>query len=1761
MRAKFRIITKQESGELSKDSLYKVLNQKGYDDIAIVGSRLMHYSLNKAASILGMGTDNIVFIDSNKDGNLDLHLLKEKIHECKRNKLYILALVGIAGTTETGEIDPLREMGEIAQEFGIHFHVDGAWGGATMFSDKHKEKLKGIEQADSITICGHKQLYLPQGISVCLFKDPQLLNAATTTARYQAQPDTFDVGRFTIEGSRSAISLCLHGALHIIGKKGYEILINNGIEKAQYFSRLIGQLEPFELIMKPALNIVNYRYLPEDLRAKARQKSLSADDIQRIDRLNTQIQQRQFEQGLTFVSKTTLKDNKYNREIVVFRAVLSNPNTTASDLQTVLEDQLRIAHQIETRSKDRADGVNNLPIQGIGSDDLETAIVQRGAIHLQLTDDLKADLEEYLQKNTISIGKPIDNTQIYILDKHACLVPPGVVGELCVGGDGLAQGYLNLPELTQEKFISNPFNQDNGKNNQAEERKLYRTGDLARYLPDGNIEYLGRIDHQVKIRGFRIELGEIEAVLNTHPQIQQGVVIAREDIPGNKSLVAYIVTREESIATNQLREFLSCQLPEYMVPNIFVSLDALPLTPNGKVDRKALPAPEEKIALEQEYVAPRTPNEEMIAKIFSSVLGGSKVGIYDNFFKLGGHSLLATQLISRLRVAWKIEIPLRAIFESPTVAQLEPKIKQLRTTESGLNLPPIQPRSDGEQVPLSWGQERLWFLARLEESSATYNMSGAIRLSGQLDLNALQQALSEIVRRHEVLRTSFSTVNGQPIQVIHPEATLKIKVVDLQQLEVRERETELQQQVQQEASIPFNLERSPLLRCSWLQLDTRESVLLLTMHHIVSDGWSIGILIQELSSLYSAFCAGKSSPLPELAIQYGDFALWQRQWLSGEVLETQLDYWQQQLQCAPELLQLPTDRPRPLEQTYRGATQSFTLAAELSQKLQAWSGESGSTLFMTLLAGFATLLYRYSGQTDIVIGSPIANRNRSEIESLIGFFVNTLVLRSNLADNPSIQELLAQVRETTLKAYEHQDVPFEKLVEVLQPQRSLSHSPLFQVMFVLQNTPMEEMELAGVTLTQLERKSTVAQFDLTLSVTETEAGLEGFWEYNTDLFEGSTIERMSKHFQTLLEAIANNPQQRVSELPLLTQPERHQLLVEWNETERNYPKDKCLHQLFEEQVEKTPDAVAVVFEEQQLTYRELNNRANQLAHYLKSLGVKPETLVGICIERSVEMVVGLLGILKAGGAYVPLDPHYPQERLSYMLADSRVEVLLSQSSLLPSLPEHQAKVVCLDTDWSLIEPYSLNNLEVEVSQKNLAYVIYTSGSTGKPKGVMNAHQGIVNRLLWMQNTYQLTSSDRIVQKTPFSFDVSVWEFFWPLLTGARIVVAKPEGHKDSNYLVDLIVRQQITTIHFVPPMLQVFLQEPQLEKCSCLKRVIASGEALPWELTQRFFSQLECELHNLYGPTEAAIDVTYWQCQPQEKLQLVPIGRPIANTQIYLLDQNLQPVPIGVAGELHIGGDGLARGYLNRSELTKEKFIPNPFASSLSQRLYKTGDLARYLPDGNIEYLGRIDHQVKIRGFRIELGEIEAVLGNYPQIQQGVVIAREDIPGSKSLVAYIVTRGESLSTNQLREFLSSKLPEYMVPNIFVSLDTLPLTPNGKVDRKALPAPEGKIALEQEYVAPRTPNEEMIVKIFSSVLGVSKVGIYDNFFEIGGHSLLATQVVSRLREAFQIDLPLRSLFERATVAQLAEYITTTSQVVEQISRSPIPEARGRKKIEL
>jgi amino acid adenylation domain-containing protein/non-ribosomal peptide synthase protein (TIGR01720 family) len=1348
------------------------------------------------------------------------------------------------------------------------------------------------------------------------------------------------------------------------------------------------------------------------------------------------------------------------------------------------------------------------------------------------------------QDNNISppIGRPIGNVEIYILDSYLQPVPVGVPGELHIGGAGLARGYLNRPELTQEKFIPNPFSNESHS-------RLYKTGDKARYLNDGNIEYVGRIDDQVKIRGFRIELSEIEAVLSQHSDVQLSCVIAREDTPGDKRLVAYVVAHQDcKPAISELRQFLKAKLPEYMVPSAFVILESLPLTPNGKVDRRALPKPDLDTTLLEKYVAPRTPIEEMLALLWAQVLKLELVGIYDNFFELGGHSLLATQLVSRIRTWFKVELPLRELFASATVVELAQSIGRLQQQDLELSTPFITQRTDNAQLLLSYAQQRLWFLDQFEPNSALYNIPLSLRLVGTLNQVALEQSLYEIINRHEALRTNFVTVNGQPTQIIQTQTNWKVSVVGLKHLSTTEQEIATQQLARQQAIEPFDLANQALVRATLLVLSETEHILLVCMHHIVSDGWSMGVFLQELAALYNAYSQGKPSPLAPLPIQYADFALWQRQWLQGGVLQSQLSYWQQQLKDAPALLSLPTDRPRPAVQTFVGAHQEFALSQKLTQGLIQLSQKQGVTLFMTLLAAYDTLLYRYTGTEDILVGSPIANRDRSEIEGLIGFFVNTLVMRTNLAGNPSFSELLGRVREMAMSAYTYQNLPFEILVEALQPQRDLSYTPLFQVMFALQNVPLSGVELAGVSVTPLMPESRTAKFDLNLFMQNTATGLVGVWEYNTDLFDASTIERMTGHFVTLLESIVAKPEQQISQLPLLTEVEQHQLLVEWNNTQVDYPQDLCIHQLFEEQVQRTPDAVAVVFEDQQLTYQQLNSRANQLANYLQSLGVSADVLVGICVERSIEMVVGLLGILKAGGAYVPLDPDYPQQRLSFILDDAALPVLLTQQSLLESLPEHTAQVVCLDSDRQLIEQHSRENPLTGSKAENLAYVIYTSGSTGQPKGVQVNHSSVVNFLASMSHCPGLTDSDTFCAVTTISFDIAALELYLPLVVGAKVVVVRREVASDSARLL-LELQHSSTTVMQATPATWQMLVASGLSTQQLGMKLLCGGEALPPQLAHQLL-ETGAQVWNLYGPTETTIWSSICQLrnestQLEAKSASAPIGRPIANTQFYILDSHLQPVPVGVAGELHIGGLGLAKGYLNRPQLTQEKFISNPFKRSRgageqgsrgetfnSNRLYKTGDLARYLPDGTIEYLGRIDNQVKIRGFRIELGEIEAVLSQHEDVQASCVIAREDTPGDKRLVAYVVPHlGQTPTVSQLRSFLSNQVTTYMVPHTFVMLESLPLTPNGKVDRLALKAPDSRGELEVSFVAPRNQTEEILAQIWAEVLKVEQVGVHDNFFELGGDSILSLQIINRAKLA-ELQLTLKQLFAHQTIAELA-----------------------------
>ncbi|CAM8755365.1 non-ribosomal peptide synthetase [Burkholderia pseudomallei] len=1368
-----------------------------------------------------------------------------------------------------------------------------------------------------------------------------------------------------------------------------------------------------------------------------------------------------------------------------------------------------------------------------------------------------ATLARITAEHAPHIGGPLANVRAYVLNERLSPAPVGVRGELYIGGAGVARGYLNRPELTRERFIDDPF---------VAGGRLYRTGDLARWRTDGRLEYLGRNDFQVKIRGFRIELGEIEAQLAKVAGVREVVVLARDsaaavrdnatehaapDAPSpetatatEKRLVAYY-TGDADVAA--LRAQAAQHLPSYMVPSAYVRLDAWPLTPNGKLDRRALPAPADDAYAGAEYEAPQGAREEALAAIWRDLLHVERVSRHDNFFELGGHSLLAVQLVSRLRQALSVEVALSTVFDAPVLSALAERLEAENTEV----LPPIPLAPRDGRIALSLAQQRLWFLTQLEGVSEAYHMSGAVRLDGPLNREVLQRALNRIVMRHEALRTCFVREEGEPIQVIQPHADLTMSYHDLREAEQSEQRAKDLSQAH--ASAPFDLSRDLPVRVLLLQLADEAHVVQVVMHHIASDGWSVGVFLQELSALYGSFIAEQGDPLAPLPLQYADYAAWQRRWLASGQLEKQGAFWQTNLSGAPTLLELPTDRPRPPKQSHAGASVEVKLGAALSERVKRLSQRHGVTPYMTLLSSWAAVLSRLSGQEEVVIGSPVAGRNRTEVEALIGFFVNTLALRLDLSSEPTVGELLKRTKAQVLSAQAHQDLPFDQVVERVKPPRSTAHPPLFQVMFVWQNMPAGELTIPGLTIRAVETPLQTAQFELTLSLQEAGDDIVGHLNYASALFDESTVRRYVTYWRRLLEGMtAGAADQTIVGLPLLDEAERKQVVYEWNATERDYPIEQCIHQLFEAQVDRRPEAIALTFEGQRLSYAELDARANRLAHYLQGRGVGPDRLVALCAERGIEMVVGLLAILKAGGAYVPLDPSHPPERLRRMLDDTNpVAVLVDDigADALASFGSHVAARsprVHLSRDiaqWRACSPANPPTPR-ERAARRLAYVIYTSGSSGEPKGVMNEHRGVVNRLWWMQQTYALDERDAVLQKTPFSFDVSVWEFFWPLMSGARLVIAKPEGHKDPAYLSELIDRERVTTLHFVPSMLQAFLEDEGAARgCGSVKRVMCSGEALPPSLVKRFYRCLpDARLHNLYGPTEAAVDVTAWACDAEEGGASVPIGRPIANTRIYVLDGYGQPVPRGVAGELYIGGVQVARGYLNRPELTRERFVDDPFVAG--GRLYKTGDLARWRTDGSLEYLGRNDFQVKIRGFRIELGEIEAQLAKVAGVREAVVLAREAAPdtkrhaasnensasnsGEKRLVAYYTGDADATA---LRAQAAQHLPSYMVPSAYVRLDAWPLTPNGKLDRHALPAPADDAYARAEYEAPQGAKEEALAAIWKDLLPVERISRHDNFFELGGHSLLAITLIEHMRRA-NLHADVTTLFTAPTLADLA-----------------------------
>ncbi|WP_446986024.1 non-ribosomal peptide synthase/polyketide synthase [Rhizobium leguminosarum] len=1363
-----------------------------------------------------------------------------------------------------------------------------------------------------------------------------------------------------------------------------------------------------------------------------------------------------------------------------------------------------------------------------------------------------------------TIGRPISNTRLYVLDDHGQPVPFGAVGELYIGGAGVARGYLNRPDLTAERFLADPFSGKAGA-------RMYRTGDLARYLPDGNLEFLGRNDDQVKIRGFRIEPGEIAARLLEHELVGDAAVVAHADAAGDKRLVAYVVAKTTDGSAEadgaglaaSLRAHLGGLLPDYMVPSAFVRLEALPLTVNGKLDRKALPVPDDDAYARRAYEAPQGEIETLLAGIWAELLGVERVGRHDNFFELGGHSLLAVRVLVRLTEALAVELPLAILFAKPTLADLALSVGEVLNGSGAQTAPVIMPVGRDGALPLSYSQQRLWFLSQLDEDSTNYNIPLGWRLQGRLERVAWRRSLDRLFARHEALRCTFVAGEDDPqVQILSGDRGLPVVEHDLR--DRPDAQAALLDLCQEEARTPFDLAREPLIRGRLIRLADEEYVFLLTQHHIVSDGWSMGVLVRELSSLYRAFEAGEDDPLPPLAIQYPDYAAWQRQWLSGERLQRQAQYWRDTLSGAPARLALPTDRPRPAQQSFAGASVPVVIDQALTRGLKRLSRQHGTTLFMTVLAAWAAVLSRLSGQDDIVIGVPTANRRRREIEDLIGFFVNTLAVRIDLSGEPSVSDLLERARRAALTAQDHQDLPFEQVVEIVQPPRALDHTPLFQVGLAWQNNTVGSLDLPGLRVEATGEGLDQVKFDLELNLGEQGEVIAGTLGYATALFDRATMERQCGYLLALLRAMVVDAEQPVRELDILPAEERSYLLEELNRTEADYPLDLCVHELFEAQVRRAPDAVALVFEEQSISYGALNADANRLAHHLIGLGVRPDQPVAICVERSPAMVVGLLAILKAGGAYVPLDPAYPSSRLRQLLDDAGPRRLLCDAAGRAALgAEAIADLSVVDLDaatpaWADQSADDPDPHALGLTARHLAYVIYTSGSTGTPKGVMVEHQHLSNYLQWSNRSFYKRTSNGSPVTHSMSFDGIVTTLFGPLLAGTKLHLLDPTVQIIS--LGELKKGQAFDLVKVTPSHLSILNKKiDDNEGQPPTKALMVGGEALvpaDMQLWQRRFPNVR--LINHFGPTEATVGCAAFEITGDvEGLTSIPIGRPIANTRIYLLDDHGQPVPFGAVGELYIGGAGVARGYLNRPDLTAERFLADPFSGKAGARMYRTGDLARYLPDGNLEFLGRNDDQVKIRGFRIEPGEIAARLLEHELVGDAAVVAHADAAGDKRLVAYVVAKttdgsaeadGAGLAAS-LRAHLGGLLPDYMVPSAFVRLEALPLTVNGKLDRKALPVPDDDAYARRAYEAPQGEIETLLAGIWAELLGVERVGRHDNFFELGGHSLLAVQMMERLRR-LSLGVEVRTVFAKPMLADLAASLGSHREVA--VPANPITE---------
>ncbi len=1320
-----------------------------------------------------------------------------------------------------------------------------------------------------------------------------------------------------------------------------------------------------------------------------------------------------------------------------------------------------------------------------------------------LTIDPKKEIE------TIpSIGKPISNTKYYILSRNGKLQPIGIPGELCVAGECVGRGYINMPEVTKAKFIDNPFNKG---------ERMYKTGDLVRWLPDGNVEFLGRIDNQVKIRGYRIELGEIEGKLQNHEQIKEAVVVVGEAENGEKYLCSYIVPNRE-MTVGELRSYLSRELPEYMIPSYFVMLENLPLTPNGKIDKRALPKPEGSINTGVEYEAPRNETEEILAGIWEEVLGIDRVGINDDFFELGGHSLKATILTAKIHKELKVEVPLQEIFNCPNIKGISDYIKKAKSSIYNS----IKPAQEKQYYPLSSAQKRMYILNRLNEESTNYNMTSILDIEGSLNIEELENSFKKLIKRHEALRTSFIQEEESPVQKIHEEVDFKIEYIEIKEEEL---EGEINDFVKS-----FDLSKAPLFRVKLVKLSNNSHILMTDMHHIISDGVSVGILIKEVKELY------RGEELGELRIKYKDYAIWQREVSISEEMKKQEEYWINKLGGEIPQLNLTTDYKRQAVQSFEGASIKLKADKELTEKLKRTAKKSKATLYIVLLSAYNTLLYRYTGQEDIIIGTPTAGRPHADLQNIMGMFVNTLTMRNNPSGEKTFEELLEEVKENALMAYENQGYQFEELIEKLEIKRDINRNPLFDTMFTLQNMNIEEIEIEGLRISPCELKNEASKFDISMMTEEREDEIYFTLQYCTRLFKEETVKNFGSHYINILKEIAEAPEKKLKEINMLSKEEEKQILIAFNDTQAEYPRDKTIHELFEEQAERTPEKVAVVFEDKALSYKELNQRANSLARELREKGVKPDTIVAIMVERSPEMIVGVLAILKAGGAYLPIDVDYPKERISFMLEDSGTDILITKKALISKEIDFQNQVIYIDEER--IYENEGTNLDNINSPNNLAYIIYTSGTTGRPKGVMIEHRNVVRLMFNDRYLFDFNSSDVWTMFHSYCFDFSVWEMYGALLYGAKLVIVPKMIAKDTKSFLEILKREKVTILNQTPSAFYSLIREELKndEKQLSIRYVIFGGEALnPGKLRSWQERYTDTKLINMYGITETTVHVTFREIGSEDiEADISNIGKPIPTLTTYVMDKDMKLLPIGVPGELLVGGAGVGRGYLNRAELTKEKFISNPYEPT--EILYRSGDLVKLLENGNMEYLGRIDNQIKVRGYRIELGEIQNKLQNHKSISEAVVIARDSEDGEKYICAYIVAENQ-LTTQELRNHLSKELPDYMIPSYFIYMEKIPLTANGKVDIKALPEPAGVVNTGVEYEPPRNELEEILIGIWQDVLDIQeRIGINHNFFELGGHSLKATTLAAKVHKELNVELPLQEIFKTPTIKQIAEYIS-------------------------